>query len=177
MKYIVVSALAVFTFSNECIAFFGFGNKKVELEPIPDSSQGLSKVRGVPDSLTEKYSSENNFVCGDGKILPFSSVNDNYCDCADGSDEIGTSACSGGEFYCVNKGYKSTKIPSSRVNDGICDCCDATDEAPGVCENICASVFAEEMMRIKVHKQKNTAIIIVVSYLIYTVYYYIYTAF
>ena len=37
------------------------------------------------------YSPTKDFTCLDGqKTIPFSSVNDDYCDCADGTDEPGT---------------------------------------------------------------------------------------
>ena len=55
-------------------------------------------------------------------------LNDDYCDCTDGSDEPSTSACAalGSTFQCKYGGGKS--IPSSRVNDGVCDCCQGEDE-------------------------------------------------
>ena len=60
-------------------------------------------------------------------------VNDDFCDCADGSDEPGTGACTGpghtgGLFWCLNGGWKGEHIFASRVNDGVCDCCDGSDE-------------------------------------------------
>lgn len=66
-----------------------------------------------------------------------SMVNDDFCDCLDGSDEPGTSACKRGNFFCVNKFSKSTIVPASRVDDGICDCCDGSDESTATCPNKC----------------------------------------
>lgn len=89
------------------------------------------------------YDPQKDFSCLDGsKLIPFSFVNDDYCDCKDGSDEPGTSACTRGTFYCLNAGHISAYILSSRVNDGICDCCDGSDESGKQCTNTC-----EEMGR------------------------------
>ncbi|KAM9826916.1 glucosidase 2 subunit beta-like [Neosynchiropus ocellatus] len=89
------------------------------------------------------YRERRSFLCIDGsKVIPFDHVNDDYCDCEDGSDEPGTSACSRGRFYCTNLGFRPHYIPSSRVNDGICDCCDTSDEynshvhCPNSCWNL-----------------------------------------
>ena len=47
-------------------------------------------------------------------------MNDDYCDCDDGSDEPGTSACHNSKFWCENKGHHAKFIYASRVNDGFC---------------------------------------------------------
>lgn len=78
--------------------------------------------------------------CKDGsKSFPRSRLNDNFCDCADGTDEPGTSACPESKFYCRNAGDAPRFLFSSRVNDNICDCCDGSDEYDGatVCPNTC----------------------------------------
>ena len=96
-------------------------------------------------------------------LLPPELVNDDYCDCADGSDEPSTAACSGlvphACFVCrrdIGTGMHREDprcIPISRVNDGICDCCDGSDEiwasggltltaSPPHCPNTCAAVEA-----------------------------------
>lgn len=91
-------------------------------------------------------SAPSTFRCFDGGAeLAFAAVNDDFCDCQDGSDEPGTGACAGGStlYYCANELSDPKFIYSSRVNDGICDCCDGSDEwvpsrSSSSCPNTCA---------------------------------------
>jgi len=89
--------------------------------------KGLGKILGVPELEQSKYlpDRDGKFKCLlSGQTFPFDRLNDNYCDCEDGTDEPSTSACATGTFSCQS----GRKIPSSRVNDGVCDCCDGGDE-------------------------------------------------
>lgn len=46
------------------------------------------------DMVNYQLSAKEFFVCLDGELsITWSSVNDDYCDCNDGSDEPGTGAC------------------------------------------------------------------------------------
>ncbi|KAL1968533.1 hypothetical protein VTN77DRAFT_1743 [Rasamsonia byssochlamydoides] len=122
------------------------------------SNDASSRPRGVaPEFAKFYYKDTTTFTCisHPSITIPFSSVNDDYCDCPDGSDEPGTSACSHLSrlspltpsdhpasddvditpalpgFYCKNKGHRPAYLPFQRVNDGICDydiCCDGSDE-------------------------------------------------
>merc|ERR1711934_1181554 len=94
---------------------------------------------GVHPEDAAKFSGST-FQCGaSGVSIPASKVNDDYCDCPEGGDEPGTSACPDTQFFCKNRGSESKWLHSSMVGDGVCDCCDATDEsATGVCSNTCA---------------------------------------
>lgn len=79
------------------------------------------------------------------KALSPAFLNDDYCDCDDGSDEPLTSACSHIlqpdllPFQCRSGGQK---FASAFVGDGVCDCCDGSDEALTLpasnCPNTCA---------------------------------------
>ncbi|KAL2101543.1 hypothetical protein ACEWY4_003304 [Coilia grayii] len=107
----------------------------------------VQRPRGVPLTKRQFYEENKPFTCLDGsRTIPFDRVNDDYCDCKDGSDEPGTAACPNGSFHCTNAGYKPTFIPSSRINDGICDCCDTTDEynSGAVCQNTCRELGRQE---------------------------------
>ena len=95
-------------------------------------------------------------------------MNNNECDCPDGSDEPGTSACSNGHFFCETE---KRFISASKVNDGICDCCDGADEWKGIeldksknhpfpensrlapCKNFCHEVKLEQEMKADSMKQ------------------------
>ncbi|PKI42745.1 hypothetical protein CRG98_036873 [Punica granatum] len=98
-----------------------------------------SPLLGVHPS-DEKYYGAEVIKCKDGsRSFTRDRLNDNFCDCLDGTDEPGTSACPAGKFYCRNAGSTPKFIFSSRVNDGICDCCDGSDEYEGqtCCLNAC----------------------------------------
>ncbi|CAG8432966.1 11027_t:CDS:10 [Diversispora eburnea] len=111
--------------------------------------------RGVPKSKASLYERKGpNWTCLDGSgFIPYEAINDEYCDCADGSDEPGTSACPNSKFYCKNIGHIPAYISSSRVNDGVCDpeCCDGSDEYDGKinCPNKCEEFGAEYRKHLK----------------------------
>ena len=111
------------------------------------ASEAAILPKGVNPELSAFYStlSSGKFHCIDGSAtIPSDQVNDDFCDCEDGSDEPGTAACSNSSFYCANVGHAAKSIVSSRVNDGICDCCDGSDEwDSGLCEDNCDELGAE----------------------------------
>ncbi|KAL4384547.1 hypothetical protein GQ457_15G029210 [Hibiscus cannabinus] len=119
MKLYSISILFVF-----CIASF-----------LRSSSSSAPKhpFHGIsPQDLNYYESSSDTIKCRDGSgEFSKSQLNDDFCDCLDGTDEPGTSACPAARFYCQNAGHVSQFLFSSRVNDGICDCCDGSDEYDG----------------------------------------------
>ncbi|KAK2943057.1 putative Glucosidase II beta subunit [Blattamonas nauphoetae] len=80
-----------------------------------------------PDNLP--FYSGDTFTCRDNSsTIPVSKVNDDHCDCADCSDEPGTSAGNSNRFWCPIDNHIGYFISSTQVNDGIVDCCGGNDE-------------------------------------------------
>ncbi|CAH8279863.1 unnamed protein product [Arabidopsis lyrata] len=110
---------------------------------------------GISPQDEKYYKSSSEIKCKDGsKKFTKAQLNDDFCDCPDGTDEPGTSACPNGKFYCRNAGHSPLILFSSRVNDGICDCCDGSDEYDGQvsCQNTCweAGKAARENLKKKI---------------------------
>lgn len=97
-------------------------------------------------------------------VLLFDQINDDFCDCPDGSDEPGTNACEYTSehpqlFYCANQGFKPNYIENYKLNDGVCDyelCCDGSDEyRSGQCPNVCAKVKEQYDEHISERREKS----------------------
>ncbi|KAI8971224.1 glucosidase II beta subunit-like-domain-containing protein [Pilobolus umbonatus] len=106
-----------------------------------------ASIKGLDPQMESLYQAtpEGTWTCLDNsQVIPHTAINDDYCDCADSSDEPGTSACPQSMFYCVNEGHISAYIKSYAVNDGVCDeaCCDGSDEDGSLasCPNRCKEV-------------------------------------
>lgn len=104
-------------------------------------------VRGAaPASWASFFDAEGTYTCDGGATrLGKHQVNDDYCDCSDGTDEPGTAACAlvdgKASFFCRNEGFAAARVFASHVNDGVCDCCDGSDEwkSGARCSNTCAT--------------------------------------
>ncbi|KAI1348529.1 glucosidase II beta subunit-like protein-domain-containing protein [Xylaria sp. FL0043] len=155
------------------------------------AQNGIAKAsslpRGVGPEFAKFYEIKDTFAClaHPSIVLKASQVNDNTCDCPDGSDEPGTAACafldslspvqplpaslSGTTnttnalpgFWCANKGHIGAYVPFMFVNDGVCDydlCCDGTEEYGRVGGVKCENRCAEigkEWRRIEKERTEN----------------------
>mmetsp|Transcript_3512 Transcript_3512/g.12654 ORF Transcript_3512/g.12654 Transcript_3512/m.12654 type:complete len:534 (+) Transcript_3512:150-1751(+) len=105
-------------------------------------------LRGVAPEALQRYGSS--FKCG-SKVIAKDRINDDFCDCLDGTDEPGTNACANGRFYCRNNDLQPRYIFSTMVNDHVCDCCDGSDEysSGASCPNTCLDQIAEDLERMR----------------------------
>ncbi|WJX44552.1 hypothetical protein P8452_31512 [Trifolium repens] len=127
----------------------------VLLFPFSSSSKPNNPLLGISPQDEKYFKSSDVIRCKDGSAnFNKDQLNDDFCDCPDGTDEPGTSACPHGKFYCRNAGHSPVYLFSSRVNDGICDCCDGSDEYDGKakCPNTCweAGKVARDKLKKKI---------------------------
>jgi len=113
---------------------------------------------GLAPSWAQAHTAARNashFSCLDGSPpVAIAAVNDGFCDCGDGSDEVTTAGCAGlavpgnasgwrPGFFCRNTAGIPYTIAPSRVGDGVCDCCDGSDEGPqSNCMDTCEADLA-----------------------------------
>eukprot|EP00873_Tetraselmis_striata_P022746 jgi/Tetstr1/443010/TSEL_031070.t1 len=114
----------------------------VALASSLSGAAAVSLPRGVDPAVGQPYAAaaaSGSFACLDGSaVVPFHAINDDFCDCVDGSDEPGTSACPRGSLLLPEpRPHPPARCPPAFVNDGVCDCCDGSDEPKGRCPNEC----------------------------------------
>merc|ERR1719409_1777873 len=131
---------------------------KMRLLTLAAAAAG-APLRGVGPAQEADYA-QPTYTCG-GLVVQATQINDDYCDCEDGSDEPGTSACSGVakvDFFCPNAEAVPRYVYPSRVNDGVCDCCDGSDEwaNPSLCKNICYEVGKKHREEVKARVEEIT---------------------
>jgi len=83
------------------LSFLGY-SCIIVVSRLIESSVGKQLPRGVSPGDAALYTqgaTDGQFMCKDGSMtIPYSRVNDDYCDCGDGSDEPGVSW--EGSLYC-----------------------------------------------------------------------------
>lgn len=146
-----------------------------------------SLPRGVGPEFVKFYETPHTFACIGHPtiIIKPNQINDNSCDCPDGSDEPGTAACAhintlspaqplpdsltGSTnttnvlpgFWCENKGHVGSYVPFAFVNDGVCDyefCCDGSEEYAKVSGVKCenrCAAIGKEHKRIEEEKRRG----------------------
>ena len=99
--------------------------------------QEYSPINPGPETTTPESGSctKGDWECDNGQCIPETLVDDNKCDCDDGSDEregvCNSDQCQNGQWECNSGGC----IPESYKCDGDRDCPDGSDEKEGCADS------------------------------------------
>lgn len=113
-----VAAPAVLLILGEANALFGFGARQSDVTEARATAMALIRENAAGDDFVPPAGgvgrrdaarfiaarASGKLACGDSSsssVVSWEMVNDDFCDCQDGSDEPGTSACSNGECGLV----------------------------------------------------------------------------
>ncbi|CAM9186367.1 unnamed protein product, partial [Laminaria digitata] len=163
MLSVTGAACVLLLIIGEANALFGFGERHSDAAEARATAMALIRENAAGDDFVPPAGgvgrrdaarfiaarASGKLVCGgSASVVSWEMVNDDFCDCKDGSDEPGTSACSNGVFECANRGHRPVRMPSSRVGDGVCDCCDGSDEPAGLCTATCGEASEAWVMQL-----------------------------
>lgn len=114
----LVAAPAVLLILGKANALFGFGARQSDVTEARATAMALIRENAAGDDFVPPACgvgrrdaakfiaarASGKLACGDSSsssMVSWEMVNDDFCDCQDGSDEPGTSACSNGECGLV----------------------------------------------------------------------------
>ena len=108
-----MTAPAVLLLLGEANALFGFGGRHSDVAEAKATAMAMIRENALGDDFVPPAGgvgrqdaarfiaarASGKLTCGDSSspsVVSWEMVNDDFCDCQDGSDEPGTSACSNG---------------------------------------------------------------------------------
>ncbi|CAG8691223.1 10007_t:CDS:10, partial [Acaulospora colombiana] len=143
------SSMAVASFTSEdnepSVCYVALWERRETSASVAVSGESVNdKLRGVLPARQSLYvpSGAGTWKCLSGdKEIPWSKVNDDFCDCPDGSDEPGKMD----SFFGLLASVTKLRLVATLEKE----CCDGSDESFGVCPNICEEVGKEHRKKLE----------------------------
>ena len=104
--FVIVFQLLIMFNNNDEIEALEQKLKTLKISKPQHHRRPLAQIIGIDPKLRRFYvpTDKNKFVClNSNQEIPFDWVNDDFCDCPNGSDEPATGACQKNPFYCTTQ--------------------------------------------------------------------------